>query len=342
LRSELTPYTRISYFSLLAIAGLAGQVIGAPLASTFMMQFNPWVPVYLASLIIFVAVALSLLMPETLRLKSKAGENGFVTNEKTPLIAQFPASLHDEDEDEPLQPAKEQSIIMIAREKISEAAGVMVQDKRVFLLLATFPLHVISRSTMKLLLQYVTQRYSWSMAAAGFLNSLRASINILLLILILPLVTKLLLGRLKFSNMRKDLTLARVSMLLLTIGSFTIAASPNVAFLSVSLIIYTLGTGFALFVRSLATSLVEPDQVGRLYSAITVFDAFGQMTAGPILAEIFHIGLEKSKVLSGLPFFVGGIMHGLVLLVVLLVKVPEEELDGAGIYILVDEPQVIV
>src|ERR1700761_2483529 len=92
LSSLLTPYARISYFSLLAIAGLAGQVIGAPLASTLMMQFDPWAPVYLASVIIFVAVSLSIFMPETLRINSKDQGNGILTDEKTPLIGQFPTS----------------------------------------------------------------------------------------------------------------------------------------------------------------------------------------------------------------------------------------------------------
>lgn len=332
--------------------------MGAPLASALMIRFNAWIPVYVATLIIFIATALSLLMPETANFDSRVTDvsvgPGFNSDERTPLIAQFPGMVHDEDEDEdeddentesyPTRKHPQYSSMRdIIHAKTTEAFGVLFCDWRVFLLLATFPLHVVSRCTMKLLLQYVTQRYSWTMASAGFLNSLRASVNIVLLALIIPLVTKLYLERWKTSSIRKDLSLAKLSMLLLTVGSFAVALSPNVQCLSLSLVVYTLGTGFALFVRSVATSLVEPGQVGRLYSAMSMFDAFGQMTAGPMLAEVFRVGLERGKFFSGLPFLVGGILHGMALLAICLIRLRKDRCDDElGVYVLVEEPRPVV
>jgi hypothetical protein len=310
-----------------------------------MMRFDAWTPVYLATTLVLVGACLSFFIPETLHSQSAPFDGAFeaaaITGEKTPLISSFPENILDR-ESYTVAETPKRSMWQICYSNFQDAIGVAFQDRRIFTILATFPLHVISRSTMKFLLQYVTQRYSWTMAQAGFLNSLRASVNIVLLVVILPLATKLLLGKLGLSNMRKDLSLAKASMLLLTIGSFTIAASPTIALLTASLITYTLGTGFALFIRSLATSLVEPDQVGRLYSAMTVFDAFGQMTAGPILAELFHIGIKRGKVFSGLPFLVGGVFHGLVLAVLWLIKLPGQDESHAGAYVLIQEPEVVV
>jgi hypothetical protein len=76
------------------------------------------------------------------------------------------------------------------------------------------------------------------------------------------------------------------------------------------LILYTLGTGFPLVVRSIITTLVVTNQTsttsdtGRLYAVISVMEGLGTLVAGPTMALAFRWGLRLGENWLGLPFAV--------------------------------------
>lgn len=64
----------------------------------------------------------------------------------------------------------------------------------------------------------------------------------------------------------------------------------------------TLGNGFGSFVRSLLSSLVEPDVIGTVYTALSIMDSIGSIVAGPVVAGLFNISMGLEGIWLGLPF----------------------------------------
>jgi hypothetical protein len=61
-------------------------------------------------------------------------------------------------------------------------------------------------------------------------------------------------------------------------------------------------------VVSLATSFIEPEHTGLLYTAMGISEAIGKLANGPLLTGSFELGMRVGGLLLGLPFVVTGIM----------------------------------
>lgn len=200
-----------------------------------------------------------------------------------------------------------------------------ILSSRLLLLLPTFFIFTIGSRQANFLLLYASKRYGISLAQAGFLLSIFSAVNVVLLLLVLPATSTFMLVKLGFSSNRKDLWLARLSIILATAGCLIIAFSPNVSSIVVGLIIYTLSAGLLSLVRSLITTFVEPNHVARLYSIISIVQTTGVVAAGPTLAGLFKVGFALGGEWAGLPFMVAAAMHLVVVLALLLVRLPRNE-----------------
>jgi MFS family permease len=138
---------------------------------------------------------------------------------------------------------------------------------------------------------------------AGYLLSLRAFVNFVLLLALLPGLSRYLVKHLHFSSTGKDLLLARISVIVLVLGALLIAISPTIILTIIGLVIFSLGTGTTALTRSLVTSLVDQEHVGRLYAAIGLVETVGNLSAGPTLAALYTWGLQLQGPWVGLPFF---------------------------------------
>jgi len=173
----------------------------------------------------------------------------------------------------------------------------------ILLLLLPFITTQFHRQAMDLSLRYISKRFSWKLSDTGFLLSLRALVNIILLAAILPALSYYLTERLLLSSKKKDLSIARVSAFLLAIGSFLMAMSPEIGFTIFGLVVMTLGTGFTSLVRSLITTLVDREHVARLYAVITMIEIVSAMIASPSIAGLYALGLKWKGGWIGLPFY---------------------------------------
>lgn len=81
--------------------------------------------------------------------------------------------------------------------------------------------------------------------------------------------------------------------------------------IALGLLLYTLGTGFNTFARSLVSVLVEPTMIGTLYTMISVMDTLGSLSAGPLVAEAFKWGMHLGGVWHGLPYMLSFTFCGL-------------------------------
>ena len=186
--------------------------------------------------------------------------------------------------------------------RVREAARV-VKSLPILLLLVTFLQQPFGSQSVGLSVRYISKRFSWKLYQTGFLLSLRALVNIILLLGIIPLISHILAKRFHYSPKAKDLLLAQVSAIFLVAGAAIVAASPNVVFTIFGLLTWTMGTAFTSLCRSLITTLVDKQHVGRLYSVIAMVETVGGLIAGPSLAGFFALGLKWKGLWIGLPFF---------------------------------------
>lgn len=94
-------------------------------------------------------------------------------------------------------------------------------------------------------------------------------------------------------------------------GAFTIGLASEPVLMSIGLGLLSLGSGYTLLVRSLLASLVEKNQIGTMYSGISVVETIGVLVAGPLLAISFRVGMEKDGGWLGLPYIVAGFLFTL-------------------------------
>lgn len=178
------------------------------------------------------------------------------------------------------------------------------------------------------------------MKQAGILLSLRSFTALILLVAILPLANYLLTARFSLSAQSKDLWLARVSIILSMIGSLTIGMSGTPSLMAMGesrcptggkssanhaptgVVVWAVGAGYSLLVRSLLTSLVEPHHVGTLNSTMAMLETIGSLLGGPLLSLSFRKGLDLGGIWLGLPFIGAGILSFIAALVIWLIHLP--------------------
>lgn len=226
-----------------------------------------------------------------------------------------------------------------------------------FVLLATFSIQLFSRQIIDLVLRFISKRFSWSLAQTGFLLSLRALINVVLFLAILPGVSFILTSssktaysipglRFNLSTASKDLFLARSSFIIQIMGIFLLSLSafsspigdsnqesPFPLILAIGgLIIYTLGIGFSAFCRSLISTLVDQEHIARLYTVLSVIEVVGLSITGPVLAWLYSWGLKLSRKgerngYLGLPFWGAMVLTAIAGGGIMWVKAPERKND---------------
>jgi hypothetical protein len=90
-----------------------------------------------------------------------------------------------------------------------------------------------------------------------------------------------------------------------------------------------LGSGLHLYLRSLATSFVEPHHVARLMTFVSWVDTGGFMVASPLIAWLFEQGVGRGGMWIGLPWLFCAAMFGVVIVLIGMISLGEP-LVGPG------------
>jgi len=308
-----TEANRSNTFLLLTCGGLTASMIG-PTIAAFLMQRSPWIPLLLGLVVIILGVLLIMFVPETLHLRVRTGVVEPVNPpEIDPINIETPST---NEETSFRSQVKDQ--VRNAYRNVYESTEAL-HSAPVILLSLAFGLHKVTGLAMDVVLRYISKRFHWKLSDVSFLLSMRAFINLILLLLILPGLSNLLL-RIHLTSRGKDLLIARVSIVLLAGGGLIIAASPTIGLTISGLIIFTLGMGFFAICRSLVTSCVDQQHVARLYAALAVIEACGSFAAAPLFAALYNVGLNWKGAWIGLPFYGLTIMCGFAAIGVYLVR----------------------
>lgn len=132
----------------------------------------------------------------------------------------------------------------------------------------------------------------------------RAVINIVVLLIVLPIVVASMTRDDSTSTSLVDLRVSRMSVVLLILGSLALGFSSTVPEVLAALLVFTFGSGFCQATQSFITSLVEPDQVARLYTIIAAVDGVGLMLGAALLNQTLQLAIRAGGITMGLPFLV--------------------------------------
>ncbi|GFG23267.1 metapyrocatechase 2 [Aspergillus udagawae] len=266
---------RANIFSVIYASAQVAEIVASPL-SAWLMSWTPWLPYFLAVLFMLCGLCASLCVPETLPKLNKLSETG---------------SEDDEADDDAPRTVRQrlQVVCSHARHQIMHHSRfIFAQRNIVCISLALLTANVAIQSLL-IMLQYVSKRFSWSMAKASFLVSLKGIMNFTALLLILPALSKALDRFLP--PIRRDLRISLGSVLTIAAGYvlMALAASPTV--FAVGLSISSLGVGFFPALRSVATALVDDAEIGLLGTTIALMEGLGAIIAGPMMAGTFKFSM---------------------------------------------------
>ena len=163
------------------------------------------------------------------------------------------------------------------------------------------------------LMQYVPQRYSWSIADTTNLQAVQAGVAMLVLLLILPGTSSFLMKKRGYSTNRKDIFLTRLGFFCYGIGLLVIGFAPAIGIFVIGTIVVTFAAGSGAAIRALLTSWVQSNEVARLYTALGIIETIGSMAGGPLISTVYNAGLSSyhknpkaNELILGLPWICAG------------------------------------
>jgi len=281
----------------MAVPSVVSEIL-APSVASFLMKYSPWIPLLLGELFVTSSLFFVMFLPETLHLRSP---DKSIAEDPIQGVSTVDGIA------EAIQPdflSTSQPKINLKRLTSWLARFVeVISSVALLLLISTFLAKALMRQAIDLFLQYFSVRFGWSLSHTGFLLSLRAGVDVLVLLAVLPYISSALLRIFKLNGAYNDLALAKMSSLCLIFGAVIIGGSPSKYGAIAGLVVYTFGTGFWSLVLSMATALVPASQIASLYATISVVDQLGAFVAGPTIAGIFGLGLNKGGAWIGLPYY---------------------------------------
>lgn len=265
---------------------LAAEIVGGPISAWLMAMSSPWLPYILGLFCEFIGLAAVLAIPETLpeKLDLDYSQTTHYTNGENKRRGQVVWA------------------VKLATTQILRIKQLIRENNNVPAITMAFFSATAGQQALKLILQYASKRFSWSMGEASLLLSLKGLINLVLLLFILPTLSEQLQKRL--APAKKDLLIAQGSSALLVLGFTIMALDSHAILFSIGVSILALGWGFYAALRSLASALVPETQVGLLNTTIGLVQGVGGVVAGPALAGAFNYGMQFGGLWIGLPYFV--------------------------------------
>ncbi|GES56880.1 MFS transporter [Aspergillus terreus] len=328
-----TEEERAAMFFKFGVASM-GADFASTAASSWLMDFDPWIPLLIGWAVVFVGMLFALTLPETMHAFPRPSEKG--TNlemarlslasdgRKGAFSKEYDRNSFNIDNDIYQSNRFSKSSILHSLKAQSRTYlspyAFIIKNKRITLLLTAFLVYRLSRGSSWFLIQYISVRYDWSLAQANFLMSFKPALTIPLFLIVLPAISRYLLRTMPTN--KKDLQLARVSIIFLAAGTLGIGLSPSIAALVPSLLLQTAGSGFVYLTRSLVTTLVEREETARLFTIIEVLQSVGNVIASLAITAVFQIGLELGGVWIGLAWMMTSTAFVLVGVAIWMFRLP--------------------
>ncbi|KAF2761933.1 MFS general substrate transporter [Pseudovirgaria hyperparasitica] len=304
--SDVTPQEeQTNAFFRLGAASLFPLLLIPPL-SAWSMRVSPWLPSSAGLLFLLVALFLAMFVPETLKNQEHDPHEAQDIINTSPACNECLMETGTEyPQTQPCTPNREQitdDSSVYEDSWLQQTKNFVFKYWTLMIILLPYTEHLLISGTSQLQVQFLSRRLGFTISQATLFFSLRAGCSILLFLVVLPRLSTYMTREQRWSTQVKDLYLARVSIFLQAAGWTGTGMATNTLFVAVSMTVSTLGSGTALFLRSLAASLVPSSRLATLFSVISVIDIVGSMLGAPILAAAFGWGMRHGTFWVGMPF----------------------------------------
>jgi MFS family permease len=209
--------------------------------------------------------------------------------------------------------------------------GFVSKSPNLVALLAAVLIDSFNGSVPYFVVQYTSTKFAAPISEAGLLITIKAIITMVVYLTLVPVVgQRLLQDKWGLDARARDLWLARLTITCAPVGFFIIVIAPNFVVAGVGLIFTALATGCVNLIRSVATDMIEKDQVSQLYGLLNAIQTTGGLISGPLLAELFAAGLRLGGAWVALPFALCAALGVLSSSIVWLIRLPSHASDEAS------------
>ncbi|KAF1834478.1 hypothetical protein BDW02DRAFT_331432 [Decorospora gaudefroyi] len=299
---------RTSYFSYISSTAYVVSFMGPTLAS-FTMSKNLWLPFWINIVLLACAIPTIRMLPGTKNMHTftSSVEIGESVQESESLLRQRDASPDLYATAFETHPNIFQSIVYTVRNMRSKILG----RQKFQVLLCSFFLTALASSDTKLLVQYISKRYEWTFAAAGYMLSAKALVNFALLAVVVPRIihTSMSSNIVHGSETRLTILGAEISIMISVVGVLCVAMAFKVWMMLTALIIYALGSALPVFTMSLVKSpliaLAHSDM--QDFSIVMLTKTLGSLVGAPLMTVLWIQAIKLGGFGIGLPYFVSAV-----------------------------------
>ncbi|OBS25018.1 hypothetical protein FPOA_05554 [Fusarium poae] len=315
---------RAIYFGYMSSVSYVVALLGPALASAT-MSISLLLPFWLGILLLSLAIPAIRMLPSPLNMTKNTDDSHEEQHE--PLLSS------------PRPRAQEgaQSVFHSVVQRLETIRNIVTRHPKNFtLLLVSFILTSLASSDTKLLVQYISARYKWTFAAAGYLLSGKAVVNFTLLTLIIPKVlrsSRLVPGEAYSEDVDKsNLWNAMYCLLASVFGALGIAVASSIWMLVPAMFIYALGSALPIFTLSLLKSpAISPQHTedathaseieNHIFSIVMLVKTAGSLIGAPLMAMLWVYGLSLGGFSLGMPFFFSSVCYSMAIWVFFNIKV---------------------
>lgn len=286
------------------LSGFLGPAISAPL----MERGHAWSVLLLAQVVLFSgAFLITRCIPETRLLKhhseSDLMPSAVTTVSPPPHLARPTSKLA-------AMPVR------FARRAFSFLAAsidILVSNRQALLILLLFAPQTSARELFTTIgLQYSRAKFTLPYARGNMLLSLFQGAQGLLVLVLLPLVTRTIAEQRGWTAWARDRRFTIFSIAMIALGLAVIAFAPVLFLAAAGLLLVALGCCTTGLLMSLLGGSVPPSEVSTFYSAALTLSIVTRSVTGPFFSMLLVKGLELGPVWMGLPFMVmAALMAGL-------------------------------
>ncbi|KAI3401099.1 hypothetical protein diail_244 [Diaporthe ilicicola] len=300
---------RASYFGYMSSISYVVNLLGPALASASMTLLL-WLPFWIGITLLIIAIPIISMLPDHNTTSDRRDEQSQPLLSSPLLKAQDPG------------PTILQSVV----DRFHVLRAVLASHPRNFsLLLACFLLASLASSDTKLLVQYISKRYQWTFASAGYLLSGKAVVNFVLLTIIVPRVLFSVAGDGSAgASDRINFRFAKLCFGVSVLGAVAIAVSSTIWLLVPALLVYALGSALPIFTLSLLKSPAicssssaahrtdedreapspGADAETHIFSIVMLVKTLGSLLGAPLMAFLWVRGIGLGGAALGMPYFV--------------------------------------
>lgn len=312
---------RASYFGYMSSISYVVNLLGPALAS-LCMTILLWLPFWIGVALLLAAVLVIRLLPD------HAPSSAYADEQSQPLLSS------------PLLKAQDahDSFLHSVDQRFRKFRHVLASHTRNFsLMLICFLLTSLASSDTKLLVQYISKRYSWTFASAGYLISGKAVVNFTLLTFVVPHIIRSAsssrtTGGPSRSSDQVNICFARICLGVSVSGALCISLAGSIWLLVPSLFVYALGSALPIFTLSLlkspsiSSAAEETTGEGRdaaasgevethIFSVVMLVKTLGSLIGAPLMAFLWVKGIGIGGVALGMPYFVSATCYLVAILV---------------------------